>query len=74
MHIGAIPDDNTGAMRVLQYFVHSSMVAVNASIYHSSDYAKLTDIQWLDIKAEILKEFGELQEEQGKELDEISSL
>jgi hypothetical protein len=74
MHIGAIPDDRTGAIRCLQYFVHSSMVAVNASIYHSSDYAKKTDVQWLDIKTEILKEFGELQEEQSKELDELSSL
>jgi len=74
MHIGAIPDDRTGAMRVLQYFVHSSMVAVNASIYHSSDYAKKTDEQWKEIKQELLKEFGALEEQNNKDKRELTAL
>ena len=36
MHVGAVPDDETGAIRCLQYFVHSSLAGVNGSIYHLS--------------------------------------
>jgi len=56
MHIGAVPDDSTGAIRCLQYFVHSSLAGVNGSIYHSSTYAAKTDQEWADMKAEILAE------------------
>lgn len=58
MHIGAIPDDNTGAIRCLQYFVHSSLVGVNGSIYHSSTYAAKTDAEWAKMRAEILEDFA----------------
>lgn len=58
MHIGAIPDDNTGAIRCLQYFVHSSLVGVNGSIYHSSTYAAKTDEEWAKMRAEILEDFS----------------
>ena len=74
MHIGAIPDDDTGAMRVIQYFVHSTMVAVNKSIYHSSKYAEKTDDQWQEVKAEILKDFGELKENISISEKEVKSL
>ena len=74
MHIGAIPNDNTGAIRCLQYFVHSSMVAVNDSIYHSSTYAEKTNEQWEDIKKEILKNYGELKEKMSEDKDEINAL
>jgi hypothetical protein len=56
MHIGAVPDDVDGAIRCLQYFVHSSLSGVNGSIYHSSTYAKKTDEEWAKMRAEILKE------------------
>jgi hypothetical protein len=46
MHIGAVPDDTDGAIRCKQYFVHSSLVGVNGSIYHSSTYANRTDEEW----------------------------
>jgi hypothetical protein len=55
MHVGAIPDDNTGAARCKQYFVHSSLAGVNGSIYHSSSYAKLTDSEWNKMLAEAVK-------------------
>ena len=74
MHIGAIPDDDTGAMRVIQYFVHSTMVAVNKSIYHSSKYAEKTDEQWQEVKKEILADFGTLKENTDQAQAEIEAL
>ena len=56
MHVGAIPDDVDGAIRCLQYFVHSSLSGVNGSIYHSSTYAQKTDEEWKEMRAEILQE------------------
>ena len=57
MHVGAIPDDVDGAIRCLQYFVHSSLAGVNGSIYHSSTYAAKTDQEWEDMRREILTEY-----------------
>lgn len=71
MHIGAIPDDKVGAMRVLQYFVHSSMTGVNRGLYHSSSYAKLTDSQWEEMRAQIIKDLGTLSETQQKDNEKI---
>ena len=56
MHVGAVPDSQDGAIRCLQYFVHSSLAGVNGSMYHSSTYAALTDEQWEEMKEEILEE------------------
>ena len=50
MHIGAVPDDQDGAIRCKQYFVHSSLSGVNGSIYHSSTYAAKTDEEWADLR------------------------
>ena len=55
MHIGAVPDDSTGAIRCLQYFVHSSLAGVNGSIYHSSTYAAMTDSQWATARKEAVE-------------------
>ncbi len=57
MHVGAIPDDVDGAIRCLQYFVHSSLSGVNGSIYHSSTYAAKTDTEWAEMRAKILKDY-----------------
>lgn len=57
MHVGAIPDDVDGAIRCLQYFVHSSLAGVNGSIYHSSTYAAKTDKEWKDMRSEILTDY-----------------
>ena len=59
MHVGAIPDDVDGAIRCLQYFVHSSLSGVNGSIYHSSGYAAKTDQEWAEMRAEIVKQYAE---------------
>ena len=55
MHIGAIPCSDDGAIRCLQYFVHSSLAGVNGSMYHSSTYAELTDQQWEEMRKDILE-------------------
>lgn len=73
-HIGAVPDDHTGAIRCMQYFVLDAFGGVNGSLYHSSAYAAKTDIQWEEEKAEILKEYGEFKAEQEKELEEMKSI
>jgi len=54
MHIGAVPDSEDGAIRCLQYFVHSSLVGVNGSMYHSSAYAAKTDEEWVKLKHDVL--------------------
>lgn len=78
MHVGAVPaasHENDGAIRCLQYFVHSSFAGVNGSIYHSSAYASLTDTQWLEMKKEIIKTFGEhidkIEQEEISELEKL---
>jgi hypothetical protein len=59
MHVGAVPDSNDGAIRCLQYFVHSSLAGVNGSIYHSSKYAALTDEQWEEMKDKIIEKHSD---------------
>ena len=49
MHIGAIVGLGAGydgAMRVKEYFVHSSFSGVNKAIYRSSSYAKTGDLEY----------------------------
>ena len=77
MHVGAVPHayhGGDGAIRCLQYFVHSSFAGVNGSIYHSSEYAALTDKQWKQMREEIIKDFGELEEVKKSEIEELKSL
>ena len=60
MHIGAIPDyAGDKAIRVLQYYVDGSLVAVNHSIYHPSTYAKQTDEEWEAITKELIEAQGQ---------------
>jgi hypothetical protein len=63
MHIGAIPDSADGAIRCKQYFVHSSLVGVNGSMYHSSSYAALTDEQWEEMKEDIIADYNKVADE-----------
>lgn len=67
MHVGAVPNSTDGAIRCLQYFVHSSLVGVNGSIYHSSKYAQLTDEQWEDMKSDLIEQYN-------KTADEVAEL
>lgn len=74
MHIGAVPDDETGAVRCLQYFVHSSLAGVNGSIYHSSTYAALTDAEWDKMREGAVDAFREEQAKLQEQEDELNSL
>ena len=74
MHIGAVPDDETGAARCLQYFVHSSLAGVNGSIYHSSTYAAKTDEDWEEMRQKIIEDYDNSTTERGKEVGELSRL
>ena len=74
MHIGAVPDDNTGAIRCLEYFVHSSLAGVNGSIYHSSTYAAMTDEQWTDMRQKAIAEYSECKESCDKNVAELNAI
>jgi len=74
MHIGAVPDDDTGAIRCKQYFVHSSLAGVNGSIYHSSTYAAMTDAEWDEMRAIAVQERSEKKAECDKEVAELNAL
>jgi len=66
MHVGAVPNSEDGAIRCLQYFVHSSLVGVNGSMYHSSKYAALTDEQWEEMKEDIIADYNKIADEVGE--------
>ena len=53
MHVGAVPNSEDGAIRCIQYFVHSSLAGVNGSMYHSSAYAAKTDTEWEQLKQDV---------------------
>jgi len=74
MHIGAVPDDIDGAIRCKQYFVHSSLVGVNGSIYHSSSYAAMTDAEWDDMRAKAVEEKSDTKALCDKEVAELNAL
>tara|TARA_R100000963_G_C4644991_1_gene109054 strand:- start:1190 stop:2356 length:1167 start_codon:yes stop_codon:yes gene_type:complete len=74
MHIGAVPDDTDGAIRCKQYFVHSSLVGVNGSIYHSSTYAAMTDAEWDDMRAKAVEEKSDTKVQCDKEVAELNAL
>ena len=74
MNIGAVPDDNTGAIRVLEYFVLDAFSGVNGSIYHTSKYAAQTDEAWEKHRESVIKELGELKESISDSEEELKSL
>ena len=74
MHVGAVPDDETGAIRCLQYFVHSSLAGVNGSIYHSSTYAAKTDEEWEEMRKEAVEAYTECKASCDKDIAEINAL
>ena len=74
MHIGAVPDDHTGAIRCLQYFVHSSLAGVNGSIYHSSTYASKTDSEWATARREAVEKSSSRIEEIQAKIARINNL
>ena len=74
MHVGAVPDDHDGAIRCLQYFVHSSLAGVNGSIYHSSTYAAKTDEEWEEMRKEAVEAYTESKVDADKSIAELNAL
>ena len=74
MNVGAVPCDDSGAIRVLEYFVADAFSGVNGSIYHSSSYASQSDTKWDADRAEAIKAYGELKESAESLKDELESL
>ena len=65
--IGAIVQDNSGAIRCRRYMVWSSFAGVNKNIYHSSRLAELTDAEYSRYVQEAVektqKQFADKQKE-----------
>lgn len=76
--IGAFDHSGNGAIRCIQYFVHSALDMVNGSMYHSSTYAAHTDEQWAKMRAEVVEFFSkkrkETTETQDTEIEEINAI
>ncbi len=74
MDIGAIVQDGNGAIRVRRYFVYRSYIGPNRNLYQSSHYAKLTNDEWLTIKAELLATRETVAVEQLETVKDIEAL
>lgn len=74
MNIGAITDDGSGALRVLEYFVHSSFAGPNRGIYHSSKYAEVTDAEYAKMFEEAVARFEEDAEAKAERIAELAAL
>lgn len=73
-NIGAFTNDGIGALRVIDYYVHSSFAGVNKSIYHSSDYAQQTDRAYKALYESAVKRFQENEEQANARLTEYRVL
>ena len=69
--IGAFTDDGSGALRVKEYFVHSSFAGPNKSIYHSSKYGEVTDKQYEEWLEEAAKKHASVKIENEKGFDDL---
>lgn len=54
--IGSLGYGNDGAMTVRRYFVYGSFAGENRNIYHSSEYAKMTDEEWANVIKQVVEE------------------
>lgn len=70
MHIGAVPNDTSGAIRCKSYMVYDTFVGPTKSLYRSSDYAKLTDKEWKEMLKEAVKDIDTFTEETIKAAEE----
>lgn len=74
MDIGAITDDGSGALRVRRYYTYRSNAGINRSIYHSSTYGALTDLEWDDLRKEAIKASEEKAVEAKKLAREVAAI
>lgn len=74
MYIGAFTDEGNGAIRVKEYFVHSSLAGITKTLYHSSGYGAHTDKEWAKIKVDLLEKIQHVSLEQAEDLDTLMAL
>lgn len=72
MFIGAVPDDNTGAIRCKEYMVYDTFAGVTKSLYRSSEYASKTDLQWNDMLTEAVKTNTEFLAKVAEDVEEVT--
>jgi hypothetical protein len=73
MHIGAIPTYcGNNAIRVKEYYVNGSYTVPTNSIYHGSEYGKLSDIQLSTLHAEIKAKAEEVAKKAQEDLAKLS--
>lgn len=73
MHIGAIPTYcGNNAIRVKEYYVNGSYTIPTNSIYHPSEYGKLSDIQLSTLHAEIKAKAEEVAKKAQEDLAKLS--
>jgi hypothetical protein len=53
--IGGIDHEGTGALRVKRFFPHSALEGATQNLYHSSEYAKLTDADYAKLIEEAIE-------------------
>lgn len=72
--IAGVGFGNDGAMTVKRYFVYSTFGGVNKSIYHSSEYAALTDLEYEKLVQEAVDATAAKKEELNNLLGEAEAL
>lgn len=70
MYIGAVPDDETGAIRCKEYMVYDTFAGPTKSLYRSSEYAAKTDKEWKEMLAEAVKENKQIAKDIAEKADE----
>jgi hypothetical protein len=74
IHTVNASEHSDGAMTVKRYFVHSSFAGVNKGIYHSSEYAKLTDAEYAKLIEEAVEASQQAVDQIAADLDERKNL
>lgn len=72
--IAGLGNGNDGAMTVKRYFVYGSFAGVNKNLYHSSEYAKLTDAEYAQLVQEAVSDSQMKKDELDELLKETKAL
>ncbi len=72
MFIGAVPRDDSGAIRCKEYMVYDTFKHVTKTLYRSSEYASKTDSQWQSMLAEAVKAHAEFAATVKEDADKVA--
>lgn len=62
MHIGRFTNEGEGAVISKQFYAYGAFGGVNRGMYHSSDYAALSDKEYQDMLQASIDQYGELKD------------